>query len=168
MRTSSSLFLAIICLLVTSSVASAEHVSLSGFVPFGFYQPYGLSYGTSVRTPPYFATNPPVYYSGRYARPYGLSPFAAPPMLQVSPGYRGELDPATAEIRLPESASHRAVLSRAVQSRAVLYKKQVVPERHGAVDAQPASQKMDPVIGSVIGPVRSNPFALTSKSLVKQ
>lgn len=45
----------------------------------GFYSPYGLRYSTSVRTPPHFALNPPVYYGSRYARPYGLSPFAAPP-----------------------------------------------------------------------------------------
>jgi hypothetical protein len=61
------------------------------FVPFGFYQPYGAHYGTSLRTPPYFATNPPVYYGARYARPYGLSPFAAPPMMDAPADYRGRL-----------------------------------------------------------------------------
>jgi hypothetical protein len=60
-----------------------------GFLPFGFYQPYGAQYGTSLRTPPYFATNPPVYYGTRYARPYGLSPFAAPPMLNAPASYVG-------------------------------------------------------------------------------
>jgi len=60
-----------------------------GFLPFGFYQPYGAHYGTSLRTPPYFATNPPVYYGTRYARPYGLSPFAAPPMLSAPADYTG-------------------------------------------------------------------------------
>ena len=28
---------------------------------------------------PFFALNPPVYYSGIVRRPYGISPFAAPP-----------------------------------------------------------------------------------------
>ena len=31
------------------------------------------------QTPPYFAQFPPVYYSGIVRRPYGISPFAAPP-----------------------------------------------------------------------------------------
>jgi hypothetical protein len=71
--------------------ASAQQPNGFGFLPFGFYQPYGATYGTSLRTPPYFATNPPVYYGARHSRPYGLSPFAAPP--QVSPGanYRSRL-----------------------------------------------------------------------------
>ena len=29
--------------------------------------------------PPYFAKYPPVYYSGKVSRPYGISPYAAPP-----------------------------------------------------------------------------------------
>jgi hypothetical protein len=62
-----------------------------GFQPYGFYQPYGAAYGNSLRTPPYFALNPPVYYGARYARPYGLSPFAAPPMLGTPDSYRGSL-----------------------------------------------------------------------------
>jgi hypothetical protein len=59
-----------------------------GFMPFGFYQPYGIRYSTSVRTPPYFALNPPVYYGTRYARPYGASPFASPPLLSAPADYR--------------------------------------------------------------------------------
>ena len=63
------------------------------FVPFGFYQPYGAHYATSLPTPPYFALNPPVYYGSRYSRPYGLSPFAAPPMMDAPADYRGKLAP---------------------------------------------------------------------------
>ena len=63
----------------------------AGFLPFGFYQPYGAQYSTSMRTPPYFATNPPVYYGARHARPYGLSPFASPPMVSAGPGYHSRL-----------------------------------------------------------------------------
>ena len=72
------------------SDASADHAGL-GFLPYGFYQPYGASYSTSIRTPPYFATNPPVYYGARHARPYGLSPFAAPPMVSAGAGYQSRL-----------------------------------------------------------------------------
>lgn len=34
------------------------------------------------QTPPYFAQFPPVYYSGIVRRPYGISPFAAPPGIE--------------------------------------------------------------------------------------
>ncbi len=71
--------------------ASAQGFSEFGFAPYGFYQPFGARYSTSIRTPPYFATNPPVYYGARHARPYGMSPFAAPPMVQASPTYQGRL-----------------------------------------------------------------------------
>ncbi|MCC9603169.1 hypothetical protein LOC67_21680 [Stieleria sp. JC731] len=71
--------------------ASANNPFGYPFAPFGFYQPYGAQYGSSLQTPPYFALNPPVYYGARYARPYGMSPFAAPPMVEAGPGYRGRL-----------------------------------------------------------------------------
>ncbi len=58
------------------------------FQPFGFYQPYGVEYSTSIPAPPYFALNPPVYYGTRYARPYGISPFAAPPTTGAPSDYR--------------------------------------------------------------------------------
>lgn len=73
------------------------------FVPFGFYQPYGAQYGTSLRTPPYFALNPPVYYGTRYARPYGLSPFASPPVMDAPASYRGQVAPAF--VRPPVSSN---------------------------------------------------------------
>lgn len=80
-------------LLLTSHLlvgeAHANHGGSNlGFVPYGFYQPYGVRYSTSVRTPPYFALNPPVYYGARYARPYGASPFASPPLLTASADYQ--------------------------------------------------------------------------------
>ncbi|MCO8123669.1 hypothetical protein NHH03_18125 [Stieleria sp. TO1_6] len=71
--------------------ASADYPSAYPFVPFGFYQPYGASYGTSLSKPPYFALNPPVYYGARFARPYGMSPFASPPMAGSPDGYKGRL-----------------------------------------------------------------------------
>lgn len=66
------------------STAAAQNPGQYGFLPFGFYQPYGANYGTSLKTPPYFALNPPVYYGTRHARPYGLSPFASPPMVAAA------------------------------------------------------------------------------------
>jgi hypothetical protein len=84
------------CLALAAALAGSETSQAQGpgsysFLPFGFYQPYGAYYGTSIRTPPYFTTNPPVYYGARYARPYGLSPFASPPLLQAGDDYRGRL-----------------------------------------------------------------------------
>lgn len=61
-----------------------------GFQPFGFYQPYGIQYRSSVPTPPYFSVNPPVYYGTRHFRPYGLSPFAAPPQVSASSNYQSQ------------------------------------------------------------------------------
>lgn len=62
-----------------------------GFFPYGFYQPYGVQYGQTMQRPPYFSLSPPVYYGARHARPYGLSPFASPPLVSPSDGYRGRL-----------------------------------------------------------------------------
>jgi hypothetical protein len=63
---------------------------------YGFWQPYGAQYSTSIRTPPHFALNPPVYYGSRHARPYGLSPFAAVPQVTAGDDYRSRLHPETA------------------------------------------------------------------------
>lgn len=71
------------------AVFANEGAMYSGF-PFGygFYQPYGVRYSTSVRTPPYFALSPPVYYGARHHRPYGVSPFAALPMVKGGDDYQ--------------------------------------------------------------------------------
>lgn len=82
--------LALAASLVIGSQANAnDGFAYSGF-PFGFgiYQPYGIRYSTSVRTPPYFAVNPPVYYGQRHYRPYGASPFASLPLVEAGAGYR--------------------------------------------------------------------------------
>lgn len=71
--------------------ASANNFDSYGWLPYGFYQPYGARYGTSLRTPPHFAVNPPVYYGARHARPYGLSPFASPPLVTPGRGYESRL-----------------------------------------------------------------------------
>jgi hypothetical protein len=60
----------------------------NGFNRFGrrgnFNRGLGFGLGTigvvdRVEAPPYFAQYPPVYYNGIVARPYGISPYAAPP-----------------------------------------------------------------------------------------
>ncbi|TWU47809.1 hypothetical protein [Rubripirellula reticaptiva] len=84
-----------------SGTASAQGFGEFGFAPYGFYQPFGARYSTSIRTPPYFATNPPVYYGARHARPYGLSPFASPPMVQAGPNYNSRLRTEFAEPIVP-------------------------------------------------------------------
>lgn len=84
------LLLPILALLVAVSTATSAQAS-DGYYDFpfaGFYQPYGIRYSTSVRTPPYFAVNPPVYYGARHARPYGISPFASLPQVKASSDYR--------------------------------------------------------------------------------
>lgn len=75
--------------LSTQGIASAQGLGVYGFQPYGFYQPYGVRYRSSVAKPPYFALNPPVYYGTRHFRPYGISPFAAPPQVSAPAGYEG-------------------------------------------------------------------------------
>lgn len=99
-------FLAPCCLLALTFVCVPSNVVAQnpgqyGFLPFGFYQPYGASYGTSLRTPPYFALNPPVYYGVRHARPYGISPFASPPMVAGGENYRSRLRVQFQQPRVP-------------------------------------------------------------------
>jgi len=96
--------LACATMLATSETASAGYPANFGFFPWGFYQPYGARYRTSIRTPPYFATNPPVYYGARHARPYGLSPFASPPLVTPGADYRPRLRTEFAEPQVPTPA----------------------------------------------------------------
>ena len=72
-----------------------------GFQPFGFYQPYGAHYQSRIATPPYFSLNPPVYYGARHARPYGISPFASPPVVTPAANYRSRLRSDFLEPRVP-------------------------------------------------------------------
>lgn len=76
-------------LMSVDTQAQAQFPGGFGFQPFGFYQPYGIQYRSSVATPPYFSVNPPVYYGTRHSRPYGISPFAAPPQVTAPPNYQG-------------------------------------------------------------------------------
>lgn len=88
--------LAVCCLAFAASAVMTDRAAAQGpmsysFLPFGFYQPYGAYYSNSIRTPPYFTTNPPVYYGARHARPYGLSPFASPPLVRAGEDYESRL-----------------------------------------------------------------------------
>lgn len=107
-----------------------------------FFNPYSFPPSTSVRTPPYFAVHPPVYYSTRHARPYGMSPFAAPPMVGPAASYRGAertepIRPVMLENPFCEEGCEPVVPSR----------EQVVPSR------EPVHASARPR-----GPVRENPF----------
>lgn len=82
---------AVLASLICSDNASAQNRGPYGWLPFGFYQPYGATYSNSIRTPPYFSTNPPVYYGARHSRPYGISPFASPPLVYAGENYKSRL-----------------------------------------------------------------------------
>ena len=72
----------------TMSTASADWPGLGYFGPYGNT---GLRVGTRVPNPPYFAMHPPVYYGNRHTRPYGISPYAALPEVQIPSTYKGRL-----------------------------------------------------------------------------
>lgn len=85
-------------LMITSAMANQSQAQGAGpspfgfgFQPFGFYQPFGATFGNSIRTPPHFSLNPPVYYGARHSRPYGVSPFAAPPVTPQAPNFQSRL-----------------------------------------------------------------------------
>ena len=51
---------------------------------FGYYNMLSRLYNTGhVPVPPYFALQPPVYYSQPVARPYGYSPYAYPRWIET-------------------------------------------------------------------------------------
>ncbi|MEO1614621.1 MAG: hypothetical protein AAFV88_02150 [Planctomycetota bacterium] len=132
--------------LTAAESASANHPAGGyPFFPFGFYQPYGAQYSSSIRTPPYFATNPPVYYGARHARPYGMSPFAAPPMVTAGPEYRGRL---RSNFYLPASEYEMAPVSAPVAPC------QPMCETH----AVPVTK-----VAAKVGEVKLNPFAVQAK-----
>ena len=147
-------FLALAAIAVSSPQASAGNPGGYGFLPY--YQPFGAQYDTSIRTPPYFSTNPPVYYGSRHARPYGISPFAAPPMVQSGPGYRSRLRTgfATPPARLAPPLCNSCL------SHSKTFKK-------GSPDQKSADQKSaDREL--VIGPIRENPFVDTDDRIAQK
>jgi hypothetical protein len=66
--------------IMTDSSANAQ-INSSGFgFGVGINQAgLGFGGGRSFEQPPFFARFPPVYYSRIVRRPYGISPYAAPP-----------------------------------------------------------------------------------------
>lgn len=142
---------------VTAGRADAFHGPGNlGFMPCGFYQPYGVRYSNSVRTPPYFSLNPPVYYGSRYARPYGASPFASPPLLTAPASYQAH--PAAAFVRPPGTIGPEIC--------------NPFVEELGAGDKPTANKVVlaagtDEISGQksaiAIGPVRFNPFVASEE-----
>lgn len=111
-----------------------------GFQPFGFYQPYGARFGSSLRTPPYFSLSPPVYYGARFSRPYGLSPFAAPPNSSAPGNFQGRLRSQFVEPQVPTLGPN---------FRSVSTGNPFIHSRKGTVPANQFVQS---------GEIRSNPF----------
>ena len=143
--TLASLFV-IAAAVLCSDTASAQYPSNLGFIPYGFYQPYGARYGTSLRTPPYFALNPPVYYGARHSRPYGLSPFASPPLVTARGDYTSRLRSQFLQptVPTPEPRCNPCI-------------------SHGAkeVETKPAKEIK-------LGAVQSNPFVVASERIAKK
>ncbi len=140
--------LALVAAVVTSDTASAQYPSNLGFLPFGFYQPYGARYGNSIRTPPYFATNPPVYYGARHARPYGLSPFASPPMVSPASNYEGRLRSQFEQpmVPTPQPLCNPCVSrSRTVTPSGKLVASEPAPIKLGAVQTNPYVETVDKI-----------------------
>ena len=59
-----------------------------GFGGYGSYFGPTFQFRNRLPTPPYFSIYSPVYYGQRFERPYGISPFAALPMVQPSAAYQ--------------------------------------------------------------------------------
>lgn len=83
------LVLSCLALIVLSASAKADCGGLGLGYLFGYGGFGNVGLGTTAfgPPPPYFALHPPVYYGKRYARPYGVSPYAAWPQLQPAAGY---------------------------------------------------------------------------------
>ena len=72
---------AVAMVFTTSTDASAQSYSNGYAFGTGIGQSFrgGFGGGSRFTAPPYFAQFPPVYYNGIVRRPYGISPYAAPP-----------------------------------------------------------------------------------------
>ncbi len=71
---------------VTETATAAQGLYYGSHYGYGYGYPlaYPLRRYHVQRTPPYFALFPPVYYSSPVKRPYGLSPYAWPPVYHGS------------------------------------------------------------------------------------
>lgn len=75
------LAIAVVALVFTTSDASAQSYNNGYGFGTGIGQSFigGFGGGSRFTAPPFFAQHPPVYYNGIVRRPYGISPYAAPP-----------------------------------------------------------------------------------------
>lgn len=74
------LAVAVVALVFTTTDASAQRYNSGYAFGTGIGQSFlGGFGGNRFTAPPYFAQFPPVYYNGIVRRPYGVSPYAAPP-----------------------------------------------------------------------------------------
>ena len=90
---------------------ASEQASAQGYINgyqfgTGVGQSFGFGGGTRFQSPPYFAQFPPVYYSGIVRRPYGISPFAAPPGIEPVELRAIPAEVAPVTIRNPYSNHH--------------------------------------------------------------
>jgi hypothetical protein len=138
-----------------ADTASANYPLGYPFFPFGFYQPYGARYSNSIPTPPYFAINPPVYYGSRYARPYGASPFASPPIVRGSTDYG--VRPADQFYRPPTPTPGPAIMCNPY-----------VTCRKGDTPAAKTLEKTAQDATTPVGQIRFNPFVESNPKLAKR
>ncbi len=84
------------CLLLLACPSPAQADNGLGMAYLFGYGGYGGGYGGAGygggmasynSNIPYFSLHPPVYYGQRFARPYGVSPFATWPQVQASSAY---------------------------------------------------------------------------------
>jgi hypothetical protein len=157
--------LALAATLLTSETASAQRGGSYSFLPFGFYQPYGAFYGNSIRTPPYFSLNPPVYYGARHSRPYGASPFASPPLVTAGQKFQTRLRTQFEQPRVPTPGpSPRTEPCNPCVSYSNVVKPQV---KLGQVRANPfVSDLVKPQVKT--SQVLTNPFVETADRVAKK
>ncbi|EMI57994.1 hypothetical protein [Rhodopirellula sallentina] len=133
-----------------------------GFQAYGFYQPYGAQYRSRVGTPPYFALNPPVYYGTRHFRPYGISPFAAPPQVSAPAGYHGQAGASGLRARTYEGPVSNPFICRSASFDAPVKKGEVVENNWSEADTLATANTFKP------GQIRSNPFVEVETHLVSR
>lgn len=79
------------CLLLIAlcapSAKAQNGLAMAYLYGYGYGGFNGYSVGAYNHSLPYFSLHPPVYYGKRYARPYGVSPFAAWPQLSANKSY---------------------------------------------------------------------------------
>jgi hypothetical protein len=157
--------LALAATVLTSDTASAQRPGSYSFLPFGFYQPYGAFYGNSLRTPPHFSLNPPVYYGARHSRPYGASPFASPPLVTAGQNFQTRLRTQFEQPRVPTPGPY---LRSEPCNPCVSYSNVVKPPRKiGLVRTNPFVS--DPVKPQVeTSQVQTNPFVETADRIAKK